>query len=367
MAASKLFIMLAVLICMAPINTCSSAAASTASMVTRPPSPKFPAIFVFGDSTVDTGNNNYVKTIMKANLPPYGENFPDHISTGRFSDGKLVPDFLASFLGIKDDVPPFLKPNLSENGLRTGVTFASAGSGYDYLTSRLSNAIPVSKQVEMFKSYINKLKGIVGKDKADNLIGEALVMISAGTNDFVFNFYDIPTRRLEFDIVGYQHFVLQKLEDFLKELYELGCRKMMVAGLPPIGCLPIQMTAKFQIPTNRKCLEDQNSDAESYNKKLAKLLPELQAKLPGSKLAYTDVYEPLFDMINYPQQYGFVEIKRGCCGTGYIEALFLCNPMTPVCRNPSEFLFWDSIHPSQQTYIYLANYIIEEVLPLFDK
>ncbi|MBA0700575.1 hypothetical protein Goari_022732 [Gossypium aridum] len=367
MATSKLFIMLAVLICMAPINTCSSPAASTASMATRLPSPKFPAIFVFGDSTVDTGNNNYVKTLFKANLPPYGENFPDHIPTGRFSDGKLVPDFLASFLGIKDDVPPFLKPNLSENELRTGVTFASAGSGYDYLTTRLSNAIPVSKQVEMFKSYITKLKGIVGKDVANNIIGEALVIISAGTNDFVFNFYDIPTRRLEFDIVGYQHFLLQKLEDFLKELYELGCRKMIVAGLPPIGCLPIQMTAKFQTPTNRKCSEDQNSDAESYNKKLAKLLPELQAKLPGSKLAYADVYDPLFDMINYPQQYGFVEIKRGCCGTGIIEALFLCNAMTPICRNPSEFLFWDCIHPSQQAYIYLANYIIEEVVPLFDK
>ena len=79
---------------------------------------------------------------------------------------------------------------------------------------------------------------------------------------------------------------------------------MVVAGLPPIGCLPIQMTARFEIPTNRKCLEDQNSDAQSYNKKLAKLLPEIQATLPRSKIVYADVYEPLIDMINLPQQYG---------------------------------------------------------------
>lgn len=52
------------------------------------------AIFVFGDSTVDSGNNNYIKTISKSNFPPYGKDFPDHIPTGRFTNGKLVTDFL---------------------------------------------------------------------------------------------------------------------------------------------------------------------------------------------------------------------------------------------------------------------------------
>ncbi|KAK5846421.1 hypothetical protein PVK06_002707 [Gossypium arboreum] len=132
---------------------------------------------------------------------------------------------------------------------------------------------------------------------------------------------------------------------------------MIVLGLPPIGCLLIQMTAKFEIPTNRKCLEDQNSDAGSYNKKL---LPELQEKIPGSKLVYADIYQPLYDMINYPQHYGFAETKRDCCGTGLLEASFLCNPLTPICRDPSKFLFWNSI-PAQQAYIYLANCIIDKV------
>ena len=79
---------------------------------------------------------------------------------------------------------------------------------------------------------------------------------------------------------------------------------MVVVGLPPIGCLPIQMTARFEIPTNRKCLTDQNSDAQSYNKKLAKMLIEIQAKLPRTKIVYADVYEPMIDIINHPQRYG---------------------------------------------------------------
>lgn len=91
----------------------------------------FTTILIFGDLTVDTGNNNYLTTFLKANHNPYGQNFPGQVPTGRFSDGKLIPDLLASMLGIKEMVPPFLQPNLSNLELLTGVNFASAGSGYD--------------------------------------------------------------------------------------------------------------------------------------------------------------------------------------------------------------------------------------------
>ncbi|XWS38989.1 hypothetical protein CRYUN_Cryun18bG0011400 [Craigia yunnanensis] len=358
MATSNLFkIIVVVVVWMCLINSCSPMKQKHTKQ------PKFPAIIIFGDSTVDAGNNNYINTFFKANNPPYGENYPGHIPTGRFSDGKLVPDFLASFLGIKESVPPFLEPNLSDDELRTGISFASAGSGYDDLTTMLSNVMPVSKQVELFKSYIDKLKVIVGEEEAKNITGEALVVISAGTNDLVFDFFDIPMRRLEFDFRGYQDFLQQRIEDFVKELYDLGCRKIVVVGLPPIGCLPIQMTANLQNPNDRTCLEDQNSDSRSYNKKLEKLLHEIQAKLPMSKIVYADIYKSLIDMINHPTKYGFVETNRGCCGTGLLEASFLCNPITPICSKPSEFLFWDSIHPTQEAYQYIAKHLEKDVIP----
>jgi hypothetical protein len=53
-----------------------------------------PAVIVFGDSTVDPGNNNYVKTVFKANFAPYGKDFANHVPTGRFSNGRLTPDFI---------------------------------------------------------------------------------------------------------------------------------------------------------------------------------------------------------------------------------------------------------------------------------
>lgn len=55
------------------------------------------AVLVFGDSTVDPGNNNYVRTIFKANFPPYGRDFANQVPTGRFTNGRLTPDFIGEF------------------------------------------------------------------------------------------------------------------------------------------------------------------------------------------------------------------------------------------------------------------------------
>lgn len=187
-----------------------------ASVSTDHSSPKFPAILIFGDSTVDTGNNNYIDTIFKGNHYPYGRDFPGHVPTGRFSNGKLVPDFIASALKIKEIVPPFLQPDLSDENLLTGVSFASGGSGYDDLTTVASKVIPVSIQIEYFKKYLDRIEGIAGKKEAKKIVNGALVILSAGTNDFGFNFYDIPTRKLEFNVNEYQDFLQNKLQNFIK-------------------------------------------------------------------------------------------------------------------------------------------------------
>ncbi|EXC47601.1 hypothetical protein L484_001467 [Morus notabilis] len=68
-------------------------------------SPSIPAVFAFTDSTLDSGNNNGLATIFRGDHPLYGRDFPGHIPTGRFSNGKLTTDFLVSNLGIKDTLP----------------------------------------------------------------------------------------------------------------------------------------------------------------------------------------------------------------------------------------------------------------------
>jgi phospholipase/lecithinase/hemolysin len=58
-----------------------------------------PAMFVFGDSLVDVGNNNYLKlSLAKADFPHNGVDFPTKKPTGRFTNGKNAADFLGTYV-----------------------------------------------------------------------------------------------------------------------------------------------------------------------------------------------------------------------------------------------------------------------------
>ncbi|KDP45643.1 hypothetical protein JCGZ_17250 [Jatropha curcas] len=325
--------------------------------------PKFSALLFFGDSLLDTGNNNYIKTVLNANYAPYGQDYPGNVPTGRFSNGKLIPDMLGSILASKEAVPPYLDPKVSDSDIVSGVNFASAGSGYDDSTALLTNVIPFSRQIELFKEYIERLKGIIGEVKAKEIINGSLVFISSGTNDLILNYYDIPTRRLEFTVSDYQDFLLDRLQKFVKEFYDLGCRSIVVCGIVPIGSLPLQMViGRLVSPFS---FEDQNRDIQLYNQKLTNLLPQLQATLPGTKFVYYDIYETALDLVNHPEKYGFTETKKACCGNRPGNLLILCDPLTPPCEDASKFLFWDTIHPTLTGYQFLFKDIVENVLPQF--
>uniref|UniRef100_A0A7N0RFD3 GDSL esterase/lipase n=1 Tax=Kalanchoe fedtschenkoi TaxID=63787 RepID=A0A7N0RFD3_KALFE len=63
------------------------------AVIDIPEDQKFPALIAFGDSIVDPGNNNGLKTIVKANFPPYGKDFQGG-PTGRFCNGKVASDLI---------------------------------------------------------------------------------------------------------------------------------------------------------------------------------------------------------------------------------------------------------------------------------
>lgn len=60
----------------------------------------FEAVIMFGDSIVDTGNNNQLKTPTKCNFLPYGRDFDGGVPTGRFSNGKVPSDLLGWYTSI---------------------------------------------------------------------------------------------------------------------------------------------------------------------------------------------------------------------------------------------------------------------------
>lgn len=98
-------------------------------------SAKVPAVIVFGDSTVDAGNNNQISTVLKSDFQPYGHDFFGGQPTGRFSNGRVPTDFISEAFMIKPTIPAYLDPTYTIKDFATGVCFASAGTGYDNATS----------------------------------------------------------------------------------------------------------------------------------------------------------------------------------------------------------------------------------------
>ncbi|WJX42275.1 hypothetical protein P8452_29525 [Trifolium repens] len=324
-----------------------------------PPNVTIPALIAFGDSIMDTGNNNNIKTIVKCNFPPYGQDFKGGIPTGRFCNGKNPSDLIAEEFGIKELLPAYLDPNLKPSDLPTGVCFASGASGYDPLTPKLVSVISMSEQLEMFKEYLGKLKGVVGEKKKNYIIANTLFIVVAGSDDLANTYFTTRTPQLHYDVPAYTDLMVSKASEFVKEIYYLGARRIGVFSAAPIGYLPSQRTLGGGL--FRKINEEYNEAAKLFNSKLSKQMDYLQSTLPNSRVVYIDIYSPLLDIILKPQKYGYKVADKGCCGTGKLEVSILCNPLTPPCEDNSEYIFWDSYHPTESVY----RVLVGEVLPKY--
>jgi len=76
-----------------------SVSLKTKALLKLPPNVSVPAVFVFGDSVVDTGNNNNRTTsFARSNFAPYGRDFEGGVPTGRFSNGKVPSDLIGNYI-----------------------------------------------------------------------------------------------------------------------------------------------------------------------------------------------------------------------------------------------------------------------------
>ncbi|ESR62687.1 hypothetical protein CICLE_v10015728mg [Citrus x clementina] len=312
-------------------------------------------MLVFGDSSVDPGNNNRLATTAKGNFLPYGKNFFNGRPTGRFTDGRLATDFIAESFGFTNAIPAFLDPTIKKIDLLHGVSFASAGSGYDDLTANLSSVLSVSRQLEYLKHYKIHLGNLVGVKKAEEIIGNSIFLLSMGTNDFLQNYYLEPTRSRQYTVEQYENYLVSSMFEDIKAMKSLGATRLVVVGVPPLGCMPIVKT-----------LQDQTACVESYNKVAASLNSKIREKLAilrrtiGIKAAYIDCYDIILDAVNKPKKYGFTETAKGCCGTGTVEFGDTCRGLT-TCADAGKYAFWDAVHPTQKMYEIIARQGLESL------
>ncbi|KAK2976676.1 hypothetical protein RJ640_004277 [Escallonia rubra] len=305
------------------------------------------AFFVFGDSLVDSGNNNYLATTARADAPPYGIDYPTHRATGRFSNGLNIPDLISEKIGSEPTLP-YLNPELTGQKLLVGANFASAGIGILNDTGlQFVNIIRITLQLQYFQQYQQRVTALIGAEQTKQLVNRALVLITLGGNDFVNNYYLVPysARSRQFALPDYVRYLISEYKKILKKLHGLGTRRVLVTGTGPLGCVPAELAMHSR---NGECAPELQRAAALFNPQLVQMLNALNSELGGDVFIAANTNQMHNDFISNPGAFGFATSKIACCGQGPYNGLGLCTGLSNLCPNRNLNAFWDPFHPSEK-------------------
>ncbi|OIW21820.1 hypothetical protein TanjilG_11555 [Lupinus angustifolius] len=232
----------------------------------------------------------------------------------------------------------------------SGVNYASAAAGIIEVTGRhLGERISFSKQVQNFETTLSQLKTQVNIEILTKKLAKSLTVVNHGSNDYINNYLLPKLYATSFicDPKSYAELLVQLYKKQILTLHGLGLRKFLLGGLGPLGCIPNQLSRGSAPPG--QCVSYVNKIVSMFNDALRTLVDQLNSDYNGSVFVFGNTYGVLSDIINNPNTYGFTVTDRACCG---------CLPMSTPCRNRSEYVFWDTYHPTQA----VNNIIIDRAL-----
>ncbi|KAJ1292743.1 hypothetical protein BS78_01G013600 [Paspalum vaginatum] len=351
----------------AALIAAAAAAAAPSPSSSRPP---FRTVYAFGDSFTDTGNTHSTTgpySFGYVSSPPYGATF-FHRSTNRYSDGRLVVDFLAEALKLPSFLPPYLSSSNSSTAQQgqgqqqeedVGVNFAVAGATaieHDFFASNnLSiDVTPQSILTELawFDDHLRR----AGKN---DHVADALFWVGEiGANDYAYTVVARDT--LPPKLV--RSMAVQRVTTFVEGLLARGAKYLIVQGLPLTGCLPLAMSlARADDRDNVSCVASVNRQSYAHNRHLLAALHGLRQRHPGAVIAYADYYAAHLAVMRSPARYGFTEPFRTCCGSGggdYNFDLFAtCGSpgVNTACARPAQYVNWDGVHMTEAMYKVVAG------------
>ncbi|XXG58733.1 hypothetical protein AAC387_Pa04g0970 [Persea americana] len=305
-----------------------------------------PAMFVFGDSLVDNGNNNYLYSLAKANYFPYGIDFYQGPS-GRFSNGKTAVDMWGEMLGLPY-LPTFVQSKTNIRAMLSGVNYASAAGGIlDETGQHLGGRFSLSQQVMNFESNMNDMRNEMGPHHLTQYLAKSIALIVSGSNDYLMN-YLLPylyNSSHNYTPQGYADLLLNHYTRQILALHSVGLRKFFLAGLGPLGCVPNQL-ALNQTPPGQ-CVSSVNEIVGLFNVGLKSLVDQLNGNHAGAIFLYGNAYGAIVDILINPATYGFQVTNEGCCGIGRNKGQVTCLPPSIPCANRDQYIFWDAFHPTQ--------------------
>ncbi|KAG5234058.1 GDSL esterase/lipase [Salix suchowensis] len=288
--------------------------------------------FIFGDSLSDVGNNMHLsKSLAQASLPWYGIDFGNGLPNGRFTNGRTVADIIGDSTGLPRP-PAFLDPSLTDDLiLENGVNYASGGGG-----------------------ILNETGGYF---KSRKFFQESQYVVALGSNDFINNYLmPVYSDSWKYNDQTFIDYLMETLEGQLRKLHGLGARELIVFGLGPMGCIPLQRV----LSTTGECQEKTNKLALAFNGASSKLLDKLSNRLANASFKFGDAYDVVNDVISNPYKYGFNNSDSPCCSFGQIRPALTCLPASTLCEDRSKYVFWDEYHPSDSANELIAKELIKK-------
>ncbi|KAJ0018273.1 hypothetical protein Pint_10163 [Pistacia integerrima] len=248
--------------------------------------PLVPCYFIFGDSLVDSGNNNNLATHAKADYTPFGIDFPNG-PTGRFTNGRTTVDFIAEKLGFPHFIPSFATANGSEI-LRGG------------------DRINLKKQLKHHKITVSRIARILGSNESANQhLQKCLYSVEMGSNDYINNYF-LPQ--------FYNTSKLYNPEQYATVLADQFSRKLTM-----------------------------NSATSLFNEKLKLLVLKLNSQLKNATFIFINNRKIAAVSALFPAMKN-IDSSGECCEVG---SHGLCKPSSTPCKERNAVIFWDSFHPTE--------------------
>ncbi|SEL37145.1 SGNH/GDSL hydrolase family protein [Nitrosovibrio tenuis] len=307
--------------------------AMCASTLNWAASPNPPALYVFGDSLSDIGNDTILTKAQGISpaIPPSVSPKRTYYQ-GRFSNGPVAVEYLWQLL--KKDPSASLAPFLSKQGLVLygAINFAFGGSASGYVSQTPGKFyVPgVLGQIEMFRTALRGKKPQAG----------ALYVIWTGGNDYIGGLTDQPA-----EVVGH-------ISKAVETLYALGARNFLIPNLPDLGTAPIAQARAQELSLL----------TESHNDLLLDARDELATRLQGASITLVDIYAITQNLFQTGTVFGLPALESIAPGTGAVSCLFT-NPATcpdvnlnvTITPGTPTFYFWDVLHPTTFVHIHYGR------------
>ncbi|XP_062112553.1 GDSL esterase/lipase At3g48460-like [Humulus lupulus] len=317
-------------------------------------------VFAFGDSNTDTGNGYLIGGLKSFTSTSFSKSFYSSSSNGylkghRLSNGRLIVDHLTESLSCPSlTAYKSSSVNFDYNG---SVNFAIAGTstlsrdyfynnniGHTFMWSR----VPESYRTEItwFNTYLVERSKRHGSQACRKDMANTLFWVGGvGGNDYLRAYGSSITSRMLTDLsVGH-------VSKILKTLLDQGALYIVVQGLPPLGCLPSQLSMCPMTDRDEMgCSKATNNLVKVHNKHLQLRLDHFRRRYPYAMIAYADTYGAYEAILANYKAYHFQEPFRACCGSNEggaynFDVHCLCgSPGTSTCKNSGQYMSWDGIH-----------------------